>query len=331
LFDFIIAPFAWLLRALYEFTGSYGLALILFALVTKALLLYFSARGKRGMMQTQRIQPKQQALAKQYEKDKAKYQQELQKLYQDEGVSMTGGCLWTLLAFPLIIVLYGIIRAPLTHLAELAQDKINEIGAFLTETFQATIPVVGGNYDQLATSNAMSQHAAEVGEKFPGLQNINFSFLGLNLGATPTLGFNLYILIPILSGGTAFLAMWMSMKFNKLPNGQQPAGQNKFMMLLSPAMSLYFAFILPAALGVYWIAQNVIGVVQDYYLTKHYNKVFAVEDAKKAELEARRKAAEEAMKEEMRQRRAEAIADKKKKRKPGQTIYKMQKKPKSKD
>ena len=314
------------MRTLYQFTHSYGLAIILFALVTKIILLYFSARGKRGMMQTQRLQPKQQALSKKYEKDKAKYQQELQKLYQEEGVSMTGGCLWTLLPFPLVIALYGIIRAPLTHLAGLAQDKVNEIGAWVAETFNVTISAAGGNYDQLALSNVISQHYNEVNAVHP-LENIDFSFLGLNLGATPTLGFNWYILIPLLSGATAFLAMWLSMKMNRQPG--TPQGQNKFMMLLSPAMSLYFAFILPAALGVYWIAQNVFGMVQDYFLTQHYNKVFAEEDARRAELDARRKAAEEAMKEEQRQRRAEAIAAKKQKRKPGQTMYKMQKKPKS--
>jgi len=333
LFDFLITPFAWLLRELYLFTGNYGLAIILFALVTKILLLYFSARGKRGMMQTQRIQPKQQALAKQYEKDKTKYQQELQKLYQAEGVSMTGGCLWTLLPFPLIIALYGVIREPLKHMLGMTAEMVEQLKTFFTDTLHLDISGLNEGFQQLGLSDLLHKHFDEVQAAFPdwSLININYNFLGLNLTQTPTLGFNWLIIIPILSCASAFLSMWLTMKFNKSAGIQQAAGQNKFMMLLSPAMSLWFSFILPALMGVYWIAQGLIGVVQDYFLTKHFAKVFAEEDAKKAEFEARKKAAEEAMKEELRQRRAESVADKKKKRKPGQTIYKMQKKPKPKN
>jgi len=326
--NFLIAPFAWLLKQLYLFTGNYGVAIILFALLTKIVLLYFSARGKRGMMQTQRIQPKQQALAKKYEKDKAKYQQEMQKLYQDEGVSMTGGCLWTLLPFPLLIALYGIVRQPLTHMLGLAQDKIDELVAFVGKIPGVDL-AANQNFYQMTVADEISKHYDEVSQAFPGILNINLNFLGLNMAEVPKLGFNWMMIIPILSAGTACLSMWMNMKFSKQMGAQQ--GQNKMMMFLSPLMSLWFAFMLPALMGVYWIAQNVFGMVQDYFLSKHYLKVFAEEDALKAEKEARRKAAEEAMKEEQRQRRAEAIAAKKEKRKPGQTVYTMQKKPKMKD
>ncbi len=325
IFNVVIAPFAWLLKTLYTFTGSYGLALILFALLTKVILLYFSFKGKRGMMQTQRIQPKQQALQKQYGNDKQKYQEAVQKLYQEEGVSMTGGCLWSLLPFPILMALYGIITQPLTHMMGLAQAGVDRVSQALA-ALGVTLPQTT-NYYQLQISSLLHDHFAAVQQAVPDLplMDINYNFLGLNLAQTPTLAFNPLILIPILSGLSAYLSMVISMKINKQSGAQQT--QNKIMGLLMPAMSLYFAFIMPAIMGVYWIAQNVFGLVQDYFLTKYYNKVFAVEDAKKAELEARRKAAEEAMKEEQRQRRAEAIEAKKQKRKPGQTVYKVKSKP----
>ena len=330
MFDFIIAPFAWILKELYLFTGNYGLAIILFALISKVILLYFSARGKRGMMQTQRLQPKQQELQKRYEKDKTKYQQELQKLYQDEGVSMTGGCLWTLLPFPLLMALYGVIRQPLIHMQGLTDQMSEELMNFLKSITDLEMTNPKEGYNQLLLSDLMHQHFDAVKQAFSEwhLINIDYNFLGLNLTKTPVLGFNWYMIIPILSAGSALLAMWVSMKVSKMPQAQ---GQSKFMMLLSPALSLWFAFMLPSLMGVYWIAQNIFGMIQDYFLTKHYVKIFAEEEARRNELESRRKAAEEAMKEELRQRRAEAIAAKKQKRKPGQTVYKIQKKPKPKD
>jgi len=345
--DFIIAPFAALLRIFNEFFGNYGMAVILFALLTKVILLYFSARGKRSMMQQQRLMPKQQELQAKYQQDKAKYQQELQKLYQSEGVSMMGGCLWSLLPLIILIPLYTVIRTPMVNIMNVPNGKYEEVVDIVSANKPQLIFDLTDENDDLAKavenlkkdafgelklSKRLSDPENEavylaVRAEFPDLKPVNYNFLWLDLSSTPS--FNVLIIIPILSGGTAFLAMWLSMRLNK--KGGITQKQNKLMMLLSPALSLYFAFIMPSLMGLYWITQNLLGMVQDYVLTKHYFKVFAAEDARRAELEEKRRAAEEAMKEEMRQRRAEAIAAKKQKRKPGQTVYKMQKKPKTKD
>ena len=355
MFGFISTPFAALLKMLNDFLLNYGVAVILFALATKIVLLYFSARGKRSMMQQQRLMPRQQELQKKYEKDKVKYQQELQKLYQDEGVSMMGGCLWSLLPLIILIPLYTVIRTPMVNIMNIPAGQYPAIVDIVSEVKPNLIFDLSGKpfsekpedlveaarilketdaWGELKLSKALSDESntdvfesIRAREEFSRFERVNYDFLGLDLSEIP--GLNIHIVIPILSGGTAFLAMWLSMRMTKKAGIQQRQG--KFMMLLSPGLSLYFAFIMPALMGVYWITQNVFGMVQDYFLTKHYQKVFAAEDAKRAELEARRRAAEEAMKEELRQRRAEAIAAKKQKRKPGQTVYKIHKKPKPND
>ncbi len=329
IFDSIITqPFAALLKALYQFTGSYGLAIILFALVVKIVLLYFSARGKKAMMQTQRIQPKLKELQTQYKNDKVKYNEAVQKVYREENVSMTGGCLWSLLPFPILIALYGVIQRPFANLMGLAQEQITKIGEYLTNLAGVTLDPNAAYY-QLSLSNLLHEHFGAVQSAFPDvadkLLDINYNFLGLNLAQTP--GLNALVVIPLLSGATAFLSFWLSQKMMKNPAAQ---GSGKMMIYFSLGISVYFGFVLPALMGVYWISQNVFTAIQDIFLTKHYQKIMAAEDAKRAELAARRKAAEDAMKEELRQRRAEEIEAKKAKRKPGQTIYKMQNKPKPK-
>jgi YidC/Oxa1 family membrane protein insertase len=325
----IYQPFSWLLRVLYEFSGSYGLALILFAFVTKVILLYFSARGKKAMMRTQRLQPKIKELEKQYGADKQKYQMAVQKLYQDEGVSMMGGCLWSLLPFPIFMALYTVIRQPFTQLMGLTAEQLDKIGQFLARfgvDVAATDP-----YRELMLSSRLGEHMGQLPADIAELPliDINYSFLGLNLADKPSLQLSWLILIPIISGATAFLSMWIAQKISKQPAMQ--GSQVKMTMFLMPLVSVWFGFGFPGLLGIYWIAQNVFGIAQDVFLTKYYNKIFEREDTERAALEARRKAAEEAMREEQRQRRAAAIEAKKQKRKPGQTVYKIKNKPKPKN
>ena len=109
---FIQIPFGYVLEFFYNFFSNYGIALILFSLAVKIILLPMSAKSKKSMMKTTRLQP----LVKQIEiacgDDKAKYQQEVQKLYKEEGASMTGGCLWAFIPLLILIPLYNVIREP---------------------------------------------------------------------------------------------------------------------------------------------------------------------------------------------------------------------------
>ena len=328
-----MAPFAWILLTLYNLVQSYGLAIILFTLVTKLLLFFFSFKGKRGIMMQQRLAPKQQALQKKYKDDKAKYQQALTKLYQDEGISPMGGCLWSLLPFPILIALYGVVQQPLSHLMQLSGDAISKLPGILqgigvqgiTESSSQLdmAQKVFENFDKV--KDGLMQSGVDVANMIP----VNFSFLGLDLSKVPNLpwngGFSWLILIPLLAGAAAFLTSWASMKF---AGNNNPAG-SKGMMFISPIMSLVFGFMLPAAMGLYWMSQSLFTIIQEYVLVKHFTKVLDAEDARKAELEARRKAAEDAQKEEDRKRRAERIAAQGEKKKPKK--YRVSSQPKSKE
>ena len=300
LWDFLIVqPIAFLLRNLYEITGNYGVSIIMFAVAAKVVLLWFAYKGKRGMLQQQRIQPKLQELQKKCGGDKQKMQQEQAKLYQDEGISMFGGCLWMFIPFPIIIALYTAVRQPLRYILNYSAEKISELVAALPEG------AAKGGFEQL--------HIAET----EGL--INFEFLGLNLSETPSFASMLF-LIPILSALTSLLSVWLTQKFSGRPPAQ---GNSQIMMfLLGPGMSLWIGFSFPAALGVYWIMQNVLGIPQEYFLSRYWNRKLDEEDAAKAAKEERRKAAEAVQKEEDRKRRAERIAASNQKHKPKR--YKLQ-------
>ena len=120
--DIIRIPFGYLLEWLYHFSGNYGLALILFALLLKLILLPLSMKSKKSMMKISRVSPKMKALEAKYGDDKAKYQQEVMKLYKEEGVNPTGGCLWSFIPLLLLIPLYQVVRQPMVYLMHLDAD-----------------------------------------------------------------------------------------------------------------------------------------------------------------------------------------------------------------
>ena len=106
--QYILMPFSWLLLFFYHVLNSYGLALILFAVVIKVILFPVTLKGKKSMIQTTMISGKMQQLQKQYGKDRERYNLELQKLYEREHVNPMGGCLWSMIPLVLYAVRWGL-------------------------------------------------------------------------------------------------------------------------------------------------------------------------------------------------------------------------------
>ena len=99
-------PFAWLTRAFYELTGSYGVALILFTLVVKLVLLPFMMKSKRSMIRMNMVSGQLQEIQKRYANNREKMAEEQQRLYQENGINPMSGCLWSFIPMPILIALY---------------------------------------------------------------------------------------------------------------------------------------------------------------------------------------------------------------------------------
>ena len=293
----ITTPFGWLLLQLYNFTTNYGLAIILFSLIVKVILLPFAMKSKRGMLQQQRLQPRLKELEKRYAGNKAKYNEEVQKIYREEKINPMSGCIWSLIPFPILIALYAVVRQPLSTMMSLAKDQIT----LLTEHFS----VASGTYSQLQVAQKIHLNFDEAKSLVSGVRDIDFSFLGINLAETPDWKFFTKIsgkpfsevwpmlglfLIPILSAVLAFLSTWLVQKItNKgMPKDSEPqvgAATMKSMNLMMPLISLWIGFVMPGALGIYWCATSFFSIIQEVILTKHYNKVLDALDADRIEKE----------------------------------------------
>ena len=111
----ICYPFAALVRLFYSVTGSYGVSLILFTLVIKLILLPFQMKSKKSMVRMSRMSSKMQEIQKKYANNQMKMQEEMQKLYAEQGVNPMSGCLWGFLPLPILMALYYIIREPIVY------------------------------------------------------------------------------------------------------------------------------------------------------------------------------------------------------------------------
>ena len=297
---YICVPFAWLVRLFYNLTNSYGVALILFTLVIKLIMLPFQMKSKKSMMRMSRVSGQMQELQKRYAKNQAKLQEEMQKLYEEEGVNPMSGCLWSLIPFPILIALYSIIRQPITHFMLLSKDVLQTVvqsaadaGVNLTNIVmmdKATgTPVLKDGLYQLASYGQINLVKAvqEMGLSTPeGWFDMNYKFLGLDLTATPweyvksftfTWAVIGVILIPILAGLSQFVFSKLTMKTQ--PQADAAGGASmKSMMYMMTLMSVYIAFIMPAALGVYWIAQSVFSLIQEAILNKTFSAKLSEEE-----------------------------------------------------
>lgn len=322
----ILTPFAWLLMLFYDFSQNYGIALILFALVIKLVLFPFNLKGKKSMIQMNLLSSKMQQLQKQYGKDRERYNLEIQKLYEKEKVNPMSGCLWSFIPIIFLMVLYGIIREPLTYLMNVPADMIETVAEITGVANSGTYPQIA-MLKAIADPAVLEQVKAALGDAGAGLFSMNVEFLGINLANIPQLNFwsngmnwgsvGLFLL-PLVSAGTSLLSMYVSMKTNQMNRGgeqnEQMAKTNRTMMIFMPIMSLWIGFTVPAGLSIYWIAQYIFSIFQELICGRLLKKDYERARAEAAERERQEKEDEKRRKEEARLERQRRLEEEKKNR-----------------
>ncbi len=300
--ELVCKIFSWPLIKVYELTGSYGVSILFFALLVNLIMAPFMAKSKKSMMRTTRLQPRMQELQRRHEGNPQKLNAEIQKLYQEEGINPMSGCLWSLIPFPILIALYSVIRSPITRMMFAGQQVVDTLKEYMVGQGWYT-ELVGKTdaYIEIKLANLAHQHwdqvQADLAGKIDGLMNIDFSFLGLNMGDQPQWNFFLttdfgdasiwvpafgLFLIPFISAALTWLSMKISNKMNPPSAGNdQAAAQMKTMNFMMPLMSIWICFIMPAAMGIYWIGNSIFGIIRDFFLTIFYRKQMEKEDAER--------------------------------------------------
>jgi len=286
IFNFIGSIFGYVLWAIYLVFQNFGVAIIIFTILTRLILFPTSIKQQKSMASNARMQAKQRELKEKYANNKAKYNEEVQKLYTKEGVSPFGGCLTSI--FPMFIMLgiwYSVSR-PLSNVLHIASDKMDSLLKFVNTIPGMSINTSGAYYEMdlvrlfsnpntMDTLNVNGKGISSIlsADEISRIQHLSggFNFLGLNLLDIPQLlGFaSAIILIPILVLVTSVGSQLLTMRMQSSMMGQQK-GCMKVTMLLLPLISVWISYVVPGAVGFYWIWSTVIGFAQTVVINHFY-------------------------------------------------------------
>ena len=237
--------FGSIIKFIYETFGqNYGVALILFTIFMKIVLLPLGVKQQRSMSAMQRLQPQLTELQRKYPNDKEKLSRETMELYKKHNVSPFGGCLPMIFQLVILLVMINIVYRPATYIMGIATDS----------------------KDIVSQINL----AKEAG--------MNFAFLWWDLGAKPAFTFNPTLahliswILPLLATGATYLSGVAAQKVNgtsNSANGNDQAQQmSKSMTTFMPIMTLIFTFTLPLGASLYWFVSSITQVLQQVVLTK---------------------------------------------------------------
>ena len=322
----VLTPFSWLLKVFCQVFNSYAIALILFTLVVKIILFPLSLKGKKSMIKMNMVSLQVKEIQKRCGNDRERYNREVQQFYTENGINPTGGCGWSMIPLIILMPLYAIIRRPMKYMMRLTENATSAVAKVLGwEDF-----VVGG-YNELTLAAGLNagnletarSAAAATGIGAAGMFVINFNFLGINLSQIPKWKFweggvtwnsvGLFLL-PIISAGLSVLSMIVSQKTNQMSSSDPTSNPtSKSMMIISPLISLWIGFTMPAGLCIYWIANSALMMVQEWLCGKILKKDYEKASAEMEEAARKSKEAEKERRRQAAQRKAEAIASGKKK------------------
>ncbi|MGI6077537.1 MAG: YidC/Oxa1 family membrane protein insertase [Fastidiosipilaceae bacterium] len=304
----LYTAFGWLMLQLYTFLQNYGVVIILFTILLRALLLPLNVKQHKNMLKTQGLSRDQQELARIYGDDKAGLQQAQMELMKKHGISQSGGCLLSVLQLFLIWPIFRIFTAPLKYIVGISDGNLSAMGQLLLNhgllTDQEAKMVVTQNIPLL---NTLQHNPAAFAESvnngwIRAGELIDLNFLGLNLGLKPSwkpsdlFGADMstylpLLIIPVIAVITTFLVskiqewtnpMYWRIREEKELAKNNPArsvsdapamqGMTSSMKWIMPIFTLFTVFAMPAAMGLYWIAGNFMALVQQVLFYFLYTK-----------------------------------------------------------
>lgn len=289
MFQFLASMFGYILNFLYNIVNNYGLAIILFTVIIKLVMLPLSIKQQKTMKKSAKIQEKMKILQFKYKNDPEKMNQEMMNLYKSENMSPFSGCLSTIVQFLLLLSIFYLVRSPLTYMKKIPIDTINTYINQLKEEGKNTGNVypeidIIREKDWLQEKNPNDENVKNIG--------IQMNMLGLDLSQVPQQNMSDYkvYIIPLLYILSSFISIRlttsMQEKMNRNKNKQdivdisQNVEQkeknevdtvmqtNKMMSWMMPIMSISIAFVAPLGLALYWLVNNLLMIGERLILDK---------------------------------------------------------------
>ena len=291
MFQFFANIFGYLLQFLYNLVNNYGLAIILFTITIKLLLLPLSIKQQKTMKKSSELQEKMKTLQFKYKNDPEKMNQEMMNLYKKENMNPFSGCFSAIIQMVLILSIFYLVRSPLTFMQKVPQENLNTYIQQLKDEGK-NVGNVYQEIDLIREYNFLKGKNPEDNEVEK--LNLQMNFLGLDLSKIPQQNITDYTvyIIPILYILSSTISIRMTTAKQKQQNKQKEeaaidgktgevlkteeennemdavAQTNKMMSWMMPIMSISIAFVAPLGLALYWFVNNVLMIIERLILDK---------------------------------------------------------------
>ena len=287
MFQFFANIFGYILNIINNFVGNYGLAIIIFTVLIKLIMIPLSIKQQRTMKKSSKLQAELKTLQFKYKNDPEKLNREMMDLYKRENMSPFSGCLSTIFQFILLISIFYMVRYPLTYMEKIDKSVL--------DIYVQQIKDDGKEISQAYSEIDIIREIDYLKEKLPDDEtldkiNFNMNFLGLDLSKIPQQNltdWTVYI-IPILYILSTFISMRLTMNMQKKSGDnsvidvtenkdneneknemeEAMAQSNKMMSWMMPIMSVSVSLVAPLGLALYWLVNNILMIFERLILDK---------------------------------------------------------------
>lgn len=268
MFSFIATPLGYVMEWIYLLVQNYGWTLIIFTIVTKLAMFPLSIKQQKSSAKMAVYQPYIQEVQKKYANDKQKQQEEMMKLQQEYGISMSAGCLPMIVTMAVLFGLIEVIYSPLRYIFHIGADSISQAFSAINLTQTA---IGAQNALMLAVKENPANFIQFFGDKTDAIANFNFNFFGIDLSVVPKFGLDIVaimsIIIPILSIVTMIASQIIVQKMS----GQEMKGMMKWLPWIMSLMFVSYGFTVPVGFSLYYTMSNVLMLVQSIVLKRMYD------------------------------------------------------------
>ena len=295
--------FGYVLNFIYNVVKNYGLAIIIFSILVKVLMIPISIKQQKTMKKSQKIQSKMKEIQFKYKNNPEMLNKATQELYKSENMSPFSGCFSAIIQIILLFAVFYLVRSPLTYMKKVDSGVTEKYTKIIKENDLSTnsaypeIEIIRelGNIRELKNKtveeNAEQQEKtdlSEINDEELDSLYINMDFLGLNLAQVPTRSsdWKAYI-IPILYVLVSIISLRVVNNTNKKAKKEKteenkdeksltkpeddfdPMEQmNKNMNMMFPVMYLAVALIAPLGLALYWLMNSLLMIAEKLILNK---------------------------------------------------------------
>lgn len=294
--DFLANIFGYLLNFIYQIVNNYGIAMIIFTIILKLIMLPISIKQQKTLKKSAKMQVKVKEIQEKYSNDQVRQSQELMDLYKRENMSPFSGCLSSIIQLIIVLSMFYLVRRPLTYMKHIDTDLLNQYTQEVAASTEGAL-----RYPEIAIIKAMSDKDENI--------RINMDFFGLDLSDIPTQNYKdlkVYI-IPLLYVFTSFISIRLTTNLNKkkqeeknnkeelikenidktkennkekLPVKVEEKQEDKEidtmeemqrqMNFMMPVMAVSIALIAPLGLALYWLVSNLLMIIERLIINKFF-------------------------------------------------------------